>query len=651
MLRHAWRCRDQYLSVYQRTTSARDPASAGALQVRYCAAMTKPLFAVLAFAVLSGSAAAANLSVRLHTSLPSPQAVGTPIGLVPRIENPGKGMLVFRYSVRTGDGPLRVVRDFSQQRDFVWRPALYEHDARVQLAVRNNDTKETAVDELTFTITSRITGSSAMVTPTSHPLIALVSAPACPVDSQFRVALERQGSRGVSHTPTEPCHGSRSQNVYVAGMRADADYRLRSEVVTGTNTRSGSWMPFHTGVLDGDFPPVSVVVPRAAGSPVSEPIVVHSIASAGGTRRPFATDLDGNVIWYLRTPEFLTRVVPGGRFLVLSEGANAANDMRRLQIVRELDLAGHVLRETNVARIAEQLQSRGIRSECRKGGTECLSGIHHEAIRLPNGHTLVIAGLERMFPAGTQGAKEAVDILGDLVIDLDEDFQVTAFWSSFDHLDLKRSPQNAKCRGGAGTGGCPPVFLAAEANDWLHSNSLNYMPATGDFVISMPQQDWVLKIDWRDGKGSGKVLWRLGEGGDFKAISTDPDPWFSFQHDAGFEPVGSNLLSVLDDGHSRQRKDPKANNRGQVWRLDEQARTATLLHNADLGVYSVAVGSAQTLKNGGYTFEAGFINPPSIYSRAVETSAEGKIVYALQVEGVVAYRTFRVDDMYSAPVK
>ena len=121
--------------------------------------------------------------------------------------------------------------------------------------------------------------------------------------------------------------------------------------------------------------------------------------------------------------------------------------------------------------------------------------------------------------------------------------------------------------------------------------------------------------------------------------------------DPGFEPVGGNLLSILDDGHERKKIDPAANNRGQVWKLDEETHTATLMHNADLGVYAVAVGSAQSLKNGGYTFEAGFINPASVYSRAVETSADGKVVYALQVEGVIVYRSFRVADMYSAPAK
>ena len=197
------------------------------------------------------------------------------------------------------------------------------------------------------------------------------------------------------------------------------------------------------------------------------------------------------------------------------------------------------------------------------------------------------------------------------------------------------------------------VSGGTQANGWLHSNSLNYIPATGDFLISMPEQDWVLKIDWRNGNGTGKVLWRLGEGGDFTAKTSDPSPWFSYQHDAGFEPVGSNLVSVLDDGHARRKKDPTANTRGQVWKLDEDTHTATLVHNADLGVYASALGSAQSLTNGGYTFEAGTIsvNRGSVYSRAVETSADGKVVYAQQVDGRSVYRSFRVADMYSAPLK
>jgi hypothetical protein len=143
----------------------------------------------------------------------------------------------------------------------------------------------------------------------------------------------------------------------------------------------------------------------------------------------------------------------------------------------------------------------------------------------------------------------------------------------------------------------------------------------------------------------------LGEGGDFKAVSDDPSPWFGYQHDAGFDPPGSNVITLLDNGNGRFGKDPKAHTRGQAWKIDEQSRTATLIHNADLGVYAFAVGSAQLLKNGGYNFEAGFTNQISNVSNAVETSSDGKIVYAQQLEGVIEYRSFRLPDMYSAPRK
>jgi hypothetical protein len=142
----------------------------------------------------------------------------------------------------------------------------------------------------------------------------------------------------------------------------------------------------------------------------------------------------------------------------------------------------------------------------------------------------------------------------------------------------------------------------------------------------------------------------LGDGGDFTAVTDDPHPWFSYQHDAGFDPVGSNLLSILDDGHARFKNDPKSHTRGQVWKLDEEKKTATLVHNVDLDVYARALGSAHSLKDGGYSFNAGFIGQRSPYARSVETSADGKILYAQQLESTV-YRSFRVDSLYSGGVK
>jgi hypothetical protein len=575
--------------------------------------------------------------------------VGTSVGLTALPSTVGlasRDTFVFQYSVSVNGGPFRIVHDFSQEFAFAWTPDLLEQNVTIRVKIRDDDAKTSAQAEIPFQFVSRIKGNAPVVTPTAHPLVALFSAPPCPQGSQFRVAFHADGDEAINRTPPQPCRASISSNVYVAGMRPDTEYKMRSEVTSGGKVTSGSYLPFHTGMSDGKFPPVEIVLP-ASTKDDSEPVIIFSAAAMGPGARPFATDLQGRVIWYLRSNDFLTRVLPGGRFLVLADGLNSVNNTHEEQVLKEIDLAGNVVRETNIGRVAEQLESRGIHSDCRRSGRECVSGFHHEAIRLPNGHTLVVAGIERMMPTGTQGSKMPVDVLGDLVIDLDEDLQVAGVWNGFDHLDLHRKSLNdAKCR--TGEGGCPAVLLADEANGWTHTNSIAYIPSSGDLILSQPEQNWVLKIDWKDGKGSGNVLWRLGKDGDFKVESKETNPWFAYQHDAGFEPVGSNLLSLVDDGDTSGRDD-KAVVRGQVWKLDEDKHVATLVYNAPLGVHTFCCGSIQALKHGGYSSVAGASIP--LHGRTAETDKDGKVVRAMDIVGNIDYRSFRVDDMYSAPAK
>ena len=165
-----------------------------------------------------------------------------------------------------------------------------------------------------------------MVTPTAHPLVALLSAPPCPAGSRFRAEFRRMGDSFSSHTSAEPCRAGRSSNVYVAGMRADTDYQLRPVTIGGA-TESGAWITLHTGLLDGRFPPVSVPTPRTGGGRSADQLLVRSILM-----EPFhnqATDLEGNVVWTMASPAFLTRILAGGRFLVLADAANSQNDTKR----------------------------------------------------------------------------------------------------------------------------------------------------------------------------------------------------------------------------------------------------------------------------------------------------------------------------------
>ncbi len=70
--------------------------------------------------------------------------------------------------------------------------------------------------------------------------------------------------------------------------------------------------------------------------------------------------------------------------------------------------------------------------------------------------------------------------------------------------------------------------------------------------------------------------------------------------------------------------------------------------NADLGAYSLALGSAALLPNGNYHFELGWLNglggTPSV-SRAVEVTPSGDIAYEMQDQTPV-YRSFRMQSLY-----
>jgi hypothetical protein len=110
--------------------------------------------------------------------------------------------------------------------------------------------------------------------------------------------------------------------------------------------------------------------------------------------------------------------------------------------------------------------------------------------------------------------------------------------------------------------------------------------------------------------------------------------------------VDGSTLIVFDNGNTRRESDPNVNSRGQVWTLDEQTMTATLVFNADLGNYSVRVGSAQALPNGNYVFTSGAQGePPDLFGQSIEVRPDGTKAYVLQVDTVL-YRSFRVRTLY-----
>src|SRR3954463_4163114 len=111
-------------------------------------------------------------SVQLLSSLPSPQTVGTAIALdaKPTLDgDPDKQrrLVQFRFTVSVDGGPFRILSDFNGGTGFVWRPDLYEHEARVKVTRRNPSRKKTWEGDLPFRTLPRANAGKPVVSPTA----------------------------------------------------------------------------------------------------------------------------------------------------------------------------------------------------------------------------------------------------------------------------------------------------------------------------------------------------------------------------------------------------------------------------------------------------------------------------------------------------
>jgi arylsulfate sulfotransferase len=578
---------------------------------------------VCACAVVSAGFTASAMSVRLTASPDSPVTVGTVIHLSAAPADGTSGTIWYRYRARELGGAFQVIRDYGPLTDLDWTAADHEGTFEIEVATRSLDTGDIGVTSAVYSVQPLVTGGQALVTPTQNPLVFLYSAPACPAGEQMRVEF-RVPREPIQTTPYKPCVTGVTMNFYLAGMRAKTSYVARQVLDTGSQELNGAPIPFTTGDVPQGLYTSTILQPDQAAT--TQQVLLGSAFGA-----PVAHDLNGNVIWF-GPPDisYITRPETGGEFWGVVENMNVDTSQ---EAVREFDLAGITLRETNAARVNEQLKVLGRRS---------ITAFHHEARTLPGGQILVLADVEQLL-TNVQGPG-SVDVIGDMIIVLDQDLNVVWTWDTFDHLDVTRMAVLGETCLKAGA--CDPYLLAPDANDWTHGNAVQ-LTADGSLLYSSRHQDWVIKIAYANGTGDGHVIWRMGKDGDFQINSSDPYPWFSHQHDPNFVASDPSKLLVFDDGNTRVVTLGGGNSRGQALSIDEQAMTATPIVNADLGVYSIAVGSAQQLSDGNYHFDAGYVPiPGGAVAYSFEVDGTGKIVYNANANAPL-YRTFRLSSIYS----
>jgi hypothetical protein len=481
------------------------------------------------------------------------------------------------------------------------------------------------------------------VTTTAHPLVANYTITP-PFPANVTVEFGPTTSYGYSTSAvTSPASGG-PVSVLVAGMKANSTYHMRAVLnLIGGGTYYDADKTFTTGSIPaGLFPKVTATT--TPGLNAQEGIeLIDDAVGAYPTYVAYATDLSGNVIWYYAAPDWQNTTIlypikpmPNGHFLMqldpVSQSVLATQPTAStLNTLREVDLTGAKIRELTMTDLNKKLAA--------KGWNIHLQVFSHDVDILPNGHFLVICAVLKTFDnlAGFKGPQQ---VLGDVVVDLDENFNPVWLWNEFDHFDVNRHPYSFP--------------------DWTHSNGLAYSTDDGNFLISMRHQNWVAKVNYQDGNGDGSVIWKLGYQGDFKLIGgTEPQDWFYAQHNPAFfspNTTGSFSLGLMDNGDDRIFNDGSSCvvNAGSycyttipVFQVDETAKTATLTfhHILDPSLYSFFAGDVELLNNGHVEYNLAGIHAGSLIVEETMTS-HPQTVLQMQTVGMDTYRGFRIPSLY-----
>jgi arylsulfate sulfotransferase len=374
---------------------------------------------------------------------------------------------------------------------------------------------------------------------TKSPLVALYSIN-LPAPGKVSVEFGKTIDYGLNtwQVPTPSAKGGQVQ-IFVAGMMGKTLYHMRARVAldNGATYTDGD----HT-CTTGTPPPTSPVQVTTSGIGLPQPgIEMWNTSVPSTVAQAFATDLNGNVIWtYIYQGATIDSIqgiqmLPNGHLLMVISYLSSLTvngTFNLVNDVREIDLAGNTIRDISMDSLNQKMAASNLKDG--DGNSYKFRSFHHSVVVLPNGHWVLLAAYTRDY-ANLPGLAGTTAVIGDALIDVDENSNPDWVWNTFDHLDLNRRPMNFP--------------------DWTHSNDMVYSSDDHNLLLSIRHQNWIIKIEFLDGKGSGKVMWRLGQGGDFKLVGgTDPTDWFYAQHGLSYftpNTTGVFRLGLLDNGNDR----------------------------------------------------------------------------------------------------
>lgn len=480
---------------------------------------------------------------------------------------------------------------------------------------------------------------------TGSPLVAAYSMN-LPSSGKVSVEFGKTTDYGRSTWQVASTANGGPVKVLVAGMVAKTLYHMRARVALDNGATFTD--ADHTCTTGTPAPTTAVQTTTANGATPQPGIEVWNTAIPSNVLQAFATDLDGNVIWTYQYQGSVSDLIqgiqqlPNGDMLMLISylsSITVTNTVGLVNEIREIDLAGNTVRTLTIDQLNQKLASSNLRDN--DGKVYSFRGFHHSVVALANGHWVMLTDYRKSY-TDLPAYPGTTPVLGDAIVDVDQNGKPDWVWNTFDHLDINRHPMNFP--------------------DWTHSNGLLYSADDHNLLLSIRHQNWIIKINFLDGQGSGAVMWRLGQGGDFKLVGgTDPTDWFYAQHGLSFfsmNTTGVFRLGLMDNGNDRIFPGAQVNCKPlaptapdcystiPVLELNEGSMTATFTthYSPTPSFFTFFGGNAELLANGdihanfGSTINGGIVQ--ELNPQATQVVWEGKTTNGDQ------FHTYRWPSLY-----
>lgn len=239
--------------------------------------------------------------------------------------------------------------------------------------------------------------------------------------------------------------------------------------------------------------------------------------------------------------------------------------------------------------------------------------IHHEIFYNAAQQLVTLTLEKKVMDLSSVGGSKTDTITGDGILVLHNKGNKTWSWSVFDVMDPLSDAKILK-----------------DKADWLHANSLS-LDNDGNYLLSFYLSGQVWKIDAK----TGKLIWRMGRGGDF---SFPEGGQFSESH--AVHRTANNQVLLFENGTQNKKS------RVLAYTLDEPGRKAVLNMelNLPLHLYSERMGSAFRVDDSSILVCSSQANTVSLLNNS------GEILWRVRT-GFIPYRAEFIDSLPSYSFK